>query len=172
MAPTLAKRITIFFLILAAAFGIIGSSVGLNSLVKSNISKSKLRAAVPAGMSISINTNDVLRSGIVTSAMCTMIGLISSVSLKMMVLSSWRSLGARTQRLRGWLLAFFAAWLGLNHSLFTYFFWTRQANVRLWQGDVELPQSAVEAAEKAQGSDPVYRDMYFRMSPSLPHASH
>lgn len=155
---------------LANAFGLIGGSVGLNALVKSNKQKTHLRKSVPPGTRLIINTDDVLHSGIVIAVVCASIGVITFASLGLGHLRP--SLEASTRKARGYLLGFFTLWLLPTQIAFTIFFATRRAIVRAFIGGNELPQSVVRHQEQLLGTTSVYKEIYYlRLLAILPWAA-
>ena len=68
-------------LALSCAWGIIAMSTGINALAKSNAQKRALKHDVPAAVSVRIDTDDVLDSGIVVTVVCALIALVSFLAL-------------------------------------------------------------------------------------------
>jgi len=157
----MSRALTLAALVLSSVFGIIGGSVGLNALIKSNRQKAFLKHSVHPPTKLYINTDDTLRSGIVIAVTCGLIGLISMTSLKLMLLPSFKALGDRTRKLRAYLLAFFTIWLLAALIPFTVFFATRSAIVSAYVGSQRVPQAAIEKAQKQLGATPVYKKIYF-----------
>jgi hypothetical protein len=147
---------------LTAAFGIIGGSVGLNALIKSNREKGFLKSHVPKPTILHINTDDVLFSGIVVAVVCASIGAIATASLQVMILPSWRRRWAdKTKNLRGGMMLFFTLWLLAAHIPFTLFFATRDAIVNAWIMGKPVPAAKVAEAAHHLGSTAVYKDVYY-----------
>ena len=163
MSTTLA----FIFLPLTFAFGAIGASVGLNALIKSNRQKHHLKESVPKPTQLTINTDDVLFSGIVSAVVCGMIAIIALTSLQMMLIPGWKRMGDRTRKIRAGLMAFFTVWLLATQIPFTIFFETRSAIVAAYVEGHQLSAAMVQGAEKALGATPVYNKVYFRKSSSI-----
>ena len=163
--PTMSALIYLC-LSLTSIFGTLGACFGLNALIKSNREKGYLKANAPKGVSVNINTDDVLFSGIVVAVISGAVAVVALTSLQLMVLPGWRRWADKTKKLRGGLMLFFTVWLLAAHIPFTIFFATKKAGVRAWgpaaTGAKELPHAVVVAAAKKLGSTDIYKDVHYR----------
>ena len=157
-APLRTHRLLALFM--SFAFGVIGTGVGINALVKFEDQKHALERMVPPGATISIDTNDILASGIVLTIVCGLIALSSLLFLLPMFVAS--SLAARTLRLQTAVLAFLSVWAFAVLVPFTDFFANRSAKVSASIGDIQLPPAVIEQVEAEVGSTPIYRDVHYR----------
>jgi hypothetical protein len=157
----MSAALTFISLSLTSAFGIIGGSVGLNALIKSNQEKGYLKShASPA--QLQINTNDILFSGIVVSVVCASISVIAFTSTQLMVIPGLRKLGDKTKKFRGGLMLFFTLWLLAALIPYTIFFATRDAIVKAWIMGQQLPQSVVDETAKKLGATASYKQTHYR----------
>jgi len=149
------------------AWGVIAGSVGLNALIKSNQQKSRFRKTIPPPTVITINTNDVFTSGIVLTTVCATIVVICTIYFLLLALSPTRF--TRTLRIQGGILAFFATWLFATLVPFTLFVARRSAKITARIGNIQLPDSVIQGAEKEFGTTSVYRQIgYLRLVAILP----
>ncbi|KAF8066554.1 hypothetical protein FPV67DRAFT_1416901 [Lyophyllum atratum] len=154
-------------LAMAWAWGVIAGSVGLNALIKSNQEKSRLRKGVPPPTVVTINTNDVFKSGVILTVVAALIAVLCSIFILMAVFT--RGLAARSLRIQAAILAFCAVWLFATLVPFTVFFANRSAQVSARVGNIELPPQIIKQAEQAMGSTSVYRQIgYLRLVAILP----
>jgi len=161
------KTAVLSSLAMAWAWGVIAGSVGLNALIKSNQEKTRLRKSVPAPAEVTINTNDVLRTGIVLTVAGAVIAVVCSFFILILFIA--RRTAVRTFVAQSFILAFCATWLLATLIPFTYYFATRSAKVTASIGGIPLPDSIVKGAEEALGSTSVYRKIpYLRLVAILP----
>ncbi|GBE84228.1 predicted protein [Sparassis crispa] len=153
-------------LALATAFGIIGMSVGISAVVKSNRQKTKVRHSVPAGTSVSIDTNDVLHSGIVNTVVC---GLLAVVSFSALITTLVSASGRRASLIFAHVLLFLSIWLFATLVPFTDFVANRQAKVSATLDGISLPQSVIQAVQAQIGVTGIYHKLlYLRIASALP----
>jgi hypothetical protein len=157
-------------LALAVVFGIVAMSVGINALAKSNDQKDALRnATARLGVTLFINTDDVLKSGIVLTVGSGLLALVSFLSLVAILLSLPFAKRAGSLNIQTALLGFLTVWIFASQVPFTYFFANREAKVTAFAGKFQLPDSAVQATEKQLGATRIYKDIdYLRLSAILP----
>jgi len=161
----MSKALQLITLFLSFAFAVIGGSVGLNALIKSNQEKSHLRASVPQGTRLIIDTSDIFNSGVVVTVVCALMAIVSLLGLGLALIS--KGLGAK--KVLGGLLAFLAVWLLATQIAFTVFFATGSAGVRAFVGIVELPQSIIQQVEQSLGTTSVYKHIgYLRLVAIIP----
>ncbi|KAG6864067.1 hypothetical protein C0991_000419 [Blastosporella zonata] len=154
-------------LFMAWAWGVISGSVGLNALIKSNQEKSRFKKLVPPPTKITINTNDVFKSGVVLTTVGALIAVLCSIFLLVLFVSP--RLSVRSLRIQSLILAFCATWLFATQVPFTDFFANRSAQVSATIGGVKLPDSIVQTTAQALGSTSVYNEIgYLRLVAILP----
>ncbi|KAL6302964.1 hypothetical protein BKA93DRAFT_735919 [Sparassis latifolia] len=147
-------------LCLANAFGIIGMSLGIDALVKSNRQKTKVRHSVPAGTSVSLNTNDVLHSGIVDTVVCGLIAGVSFIALVTTLVSASPH-RALLRRVSSAILLFLSTWLFATLIPFTDFVANRQAKVKATLDGISVPQSVIQATQAKIGVTGIYHKLLY-----------
>ncbi|KAG7095269.1 hypothetical protein E1B28_006042 [Marasmius oreades] len=164
-------------LFLALSWGIIAGSVGLNALIKSNQSKSKLRRLLPANTRLDVDTDDAFQSGVVITTVSALIVVLCTIYI--VLLGSSFSKNPRLARVSKasdsilfiqWVtLAFCAAWLFATQIPFTVFFANNSAKVRASIGSFTFSQDEITVFERLLGVSPVYRNIdYLRLLAILP----
>ncbi|KAF9233777.1 hypothetical protein BU15DRAFT_53449 [Melanogaster broomeanus] len=168
--PLRATRLgTLFF---CFAFSVIGGSVGLNALIKSNQERSLARNSLAAlggttDATINIDINDVFSSGAVITAVCALLALLSGVFFAF----TWCPVKDKRFwfRLQSCALFFCAIWLFATLIPFDYFFANREAQVSASVNGVPMTADLIQAFEQLLGITPVYRDIsYLRLLAVLP----
>lgn len=161
-APLRTTRLASLFL--AFAFGVIGTGVGINALVKFENQKHALQRMVPAGASVTIDTNDILSSGIVLTIVCGLTALASLLFFLPLFSPSkaGRFLGVQTA-----IFGFLSVWLFAVLVPFTDFFANRSAKVFGTIGGFPLPAAAIQQVEQEVGSTPVYRKVHYLLLPAV-----
>jgi len=153
---------------MAWAWGVIAGSVGLNALIKSNQEQSRFKKLVPAPTVLTINVNDVFRSGVVLTTVSALIALLSFLMILHILFSSATN-HAKALRIQAAILTFCAVWLFATIIPFTFFFATRSAKVTASLNGLQLPSTLVNQAEKSLGSTSVYKKIgYLRLVAILP----
>jgi len=155
--PLRAARLGALFL--SFAFCVIGLSVGLNALVKSNQDRSTIRKAVAAtpGASVNIDINDVFSSGAVITAVCALLALLSTVFFAF----TWCPVRNKRFwfRLQSCSLLFCSIWLFATLIPFDYFVANRQVQVSASLNGVSVPANVIQTVEAGLGFTPVYKDI-------------
>ena len=164
-------------LALSCAWGIISLSTGINALAKSDSQKRALKHAVPAVVSVRIDTDDVLDSGIVVTVVCGLIALVSFLSLLHALFFRFRiakrgdaSRPLHTRhapRAGALLLAFLSVWLFATLVPFTDFVANRSAKVTATLGGTALSPQEIQAYQDALGLTSVYHKLGYRAYPRL-----
>lgn len=168
----MSRPVRLVALFLCWAFGVIGGSVGLNALIKSNQEKSHLKNSAPPPTKVYIDTNDIFQVGVVVTVVCTLISIVSFNALLWELLPKFRGFAGRTRRIVGFVLAFLSVWLLASLIPFTLFFATGEAKVTAFIGPLELPQSAIQQVEKALGATRAYKDKSYGDHLSYPTNAH
>ncbi|KAF8154420.1 hypothetical protein B0H34DRAFT_716409 [Crassisporium funariophilum] len=154
---------------LAWCFAVVASSVGLNALIKSNQSKSKLKKLAPPPTVVVINTDDIFNVGVVATTASLLISILIFNFIAMMFLPLTRALSVRTLRLQSASLFFVCLLLFASMIPYMVFFVNRHADVRAFVGGVQLPAAIVAAVEKTSGSTSVYKKIdYLKLVAILP----
>lgn len=148
-------------LALSFAFGVIGGGVGINALVKFEDEKKSLQKIVPAGATLTIDTDDVLASGIVLTIGC---GLVALASAAFFVSALSAHLARRFLRLQAAVLAFLSVWTFAVLVPFTDFFANHQAKISAMLGTIPIPESIIQSIQDEVGATPIYRDVPYRES--------
>lgn len=140
-------------LFMSFAFGVIGMSVGINALVKSNNLKAFVRAAAPPGVSVDINTHDIISSGAVLTVGC---GLLALTSLLTFLLTFLRPRARKTHRFSGFLHFFWVVWILATVIAYDVIARNREAKVTAFLAGGQLPDSFVQQQEQLLGVTPKY----------------
>ncbi|CAE6422201.1 unnamed protein product [Rhizoctonia solani] len=157
----------LFLLGLTWALGVIGAAAGLNAIVKRNDQVSSIKQAVAAlRINVFVNTNDILRSGIVVAVGCLLLALVTSVFIGLLVLdslkpSSANPISTRTLGVQTGLLAFLTVWIFASLVAVTKFAATGSAAVSAYTGGVRVPDALVHATESRLGFSRVYWDQLY-----------
>lgn len=151
-------------LALSCAWGIIAMSTGINALAKSNDQKRTLKHDVPAAVSVRIDTDDVIRSGIVLTVVCGLIALVSFLALLHALISHPKHdrRAVHPPRAGAFALAFLSVWLFATLVPFTDFVATRAAKVTASLGDTPLSPAEIQAYQNALGLTSVYHKLSYR----------
>ncbi|KIK94327.1 hypothetical protein PAXRUDRAFT_457573 [Paxillus rubicundulus Ve08.2h10] len=164
--PLTAARLGALFF--SFTFSVIGGSVGLNALVKSNQERSYIRnAAASMGASVSIDVSDVFSTGAVITTVCALLSLISAASFAF----TWcpirdKRFGYRSQSCA---LFFCSIWLFVTLIPFDYFFTNREAQVSATLDGFSVSDNIMQSIEQVLGVTPVYKDIdYLRLVAVLP----
>lgn len=153
-------------------WGIIGGSVGLNSVIKRNQLVARIKATL-AGISssarVNINTHDLEDSGIVLAVGCTVLAVITSLWLGLLLLDLAKKnsnntkapISTRTLPLQWMSLGFMSVWLLACLIPVTYYAAQGGAKTTAFVGDMQLPESFVQLASNSLGVKPDYWSMNF-----------
>ena len=158
-APLRLTRLAALFM--SFAFGVIGLGVGINALVKFEDEKHSLEKMVPAGGSITIDTSDILSSGIVLTIVC---GLVAVASLLFAFCALSPRLGHRFLLLQTAVFGFLTVWAFAVLVPFTDFFANRQAKISAFIGTIPIPESIIQSIQDQVGATPIYHDVEYRES--------
>lgn len=158
------KRTRLASLAMSFAFGIIGMGVGINALVKFENEKHTLKKMAPSAATVTIDTTDILASGIVLTIVCGLVALASLLFLLPALLAS--ASAHRWLKLQTAVFGFLSVWAFAVLVPFTDFFANRQAKVSASIGNIQLPASIIQQLQNQIGATPVYRHVRYRMSSS------
>jgi len=157
-------------------WGIVGGSVGLNSVIKRNQLVARIKNTVSSVLStikINIDTHDLEDSGIMLAIGCTLLAVIASLWLGLLLLDILKSrrnsnssntkvpLSTRTLPLQWMSLAFMSVWLIACLIPVTYYAAHSGAKTTAFNGDQPLPDSFVQTASASLGVKPDYWSMNF-----------
>ncbi|KAG9121283.1 hypothetical protein FRC07_002811 [Ceratobasidium sp. 392] len=150
---------------------VVGSAAGLNAIIKRNAQVAAIKKAVaPLRISVNVNTNDLLRSGIVLSVGCLLLSIFTSIFIGLILLDSRKSsastsaISTRTLPIQTGVLAFLSVWIFVTLVAVTKFAAHGSALVHAYSGGKELPDSLVRATEKTLGFSRVYwAQLYVRI---------
>jgi len=161
------KLLLFVSLFLTFAFSVIGWSVVINALVKSNHESSYVKSAVPGGTVVDINYHDIYSVCAVIAAACALLTALSLVS----IFSQIFSIGLKRPflRLQTFLMLFGALWLLATVIACDVLFATRSTKITATLNGVTVPQSVVQQIEQEIGVSPVYKNKwYLRLCAILP----
>ncbi|CAE7208315.1 unnamed protein product [Rhizoctonia solani] len=157
----------LFLLGLTWALSVIGAAAGLNAIVKRNDQVASIKQAVAAlRITVFVDTNDLLRSGIVLAVGCLLLAIVTSIFIGLLVLDSLKPPGTnpistRTLSVQTGLLAFLTVWIFACLVAVTKFAATGGAAVAAYTGGVRVPDSLVHATETRLGFSRVYWDQLY-----------
>ncbi|CAE6536807.1 unnamed protein product [Rhizoctonia solani] len=157
----------LFLLGLTWALGVIGAAAGLNAIVKRNDQVATIKQAVAAlRITVFVDTNDLLRSGIVLAVGCLLLAIVTSIFIGLLVLDSLKPpsaspISTRTLGFQTGLLAFLTVWIFACIVAVTKFAATGSAAVTAYTGGVRVPDSLVHATEARLGFSRVYWDQLY-----------
>ncbi|KAG9091051.1 hypothetical protein FS749_000114 [Ceratobasidium sp. UAMH 11750] len=149
-------------LALTWALGVVGAAAGLNAIVKRNQQVAAIRKAVsPLHITVDVDTNNILRSGIVLSVGCLLLSIATSIFIGLIILDSRKSsstspLSTRTLPVQTGVLAFLSVWILATVVAVTKFAAHGSAGVLAYSGGRQLPDTLVVATEKRLGFSRVY----------------
>ncbi|KAJ7722873.1 hypothetical protein DFH07DRAFT_897770 [Mycena maculata] len=151
------RLVTLF---LAWAWAWIALGVGINAFVKSNKDKSAIKNQVPPPTTVSINTNDVFRAGVVVTTVSALIAVISTIYIGLLLFDSGRRSGisTRTLTVQYATLGFLAVWLFATQIPVTVFVATHSVQVSASIDGLTLGNGIVKTIEKALGAKTAYKD--------------
>ncbi|KAJ7040941.1 hypothetical protein C8F04DRAFT_1081077 [Mycena alexandri] len=158
-------------LLLAWAWSLISLAVGINAFVKSNRDKSRIISEVPPPTTISLNTNDVFRAGVVVTVISAIIMVLCTIYIGLLVVdaNARSGISTRTLPLQYLSLGFFAIWLFATEIPVSLFVSTRSVKVSAAIGGLELPNSVIQTIERALGTKIAYKDFsYLKLIAILP----
>ncbi|EGN94480.1 hypothetical protein SERLA73DRAFT_188405 [Serpula lacrymans var. lacrymans S7.3] len=163
--PAALRTARLASLFVAFAFGVIGGSVGLNALIKSNQENSYIQKTISTlraqlgDVNVYLNTNDVFHTGVVITTVCALIAVLTFVYLLFTFCSiTNRPLGLRLQAFS---LIFCAVWLFATLIPFDVYFANHSAQVTATLGGTQVPQSLIQLLENELGVSAVYKHIYY-----------
>ncbi|KAH7912919.1 hypothetical protein BJ138DRAFT_1147266 [Hygrophoropsis aurantiaca] len=168
--PSLTRLISLF---LAFAFSVVGLSVGLNALIKSNQEKNNILKLVqnflPPGSSVTIDVNDhdIFSVGGVITAVCAVLAVLALVYLVFALLPAGQK--SKTLCLQSATLAFGSVWLFAALVPFDIFYATRSAAISATLDGVAVPEALIQQLEGLTGVSPEYKNInYLKLVAILP----
>ncbi|TDL16087.1 hypothetical protein BD410DRAFT_649820 [Rickenella mellea] len=175
LPPYRNARVTL--LALTWALGVIGGAFGLNALIQGNRSKSEVKKSVQAGITLTIDSNDIDTAGIFLAVFCTLLSVISSLFLPSHLPSSFplsfplpsilSITGPRssnpTRAIRVQAFTLLALSLLILSALVPYdlFAIERSAKISAMIGKLSVPDSELQEQEKGLGISAKYWDSNF-----------
>jgi len=155
-------------LFLTFAFSVIGWSVVINALVKSNDESSYIKSVfAPDGAVVDIDYHDIYSVCAVIAAASALLTALSLASTASQIFS----IGTKRPhlRLQACLMLFGALWLLATVIACDVFFATRSTKVTATVGEFAIAQSSIQEIEAAIGVSPEYKDKwYLRLCAILP----
>jgi hypothetical protein len=152
-------------LTLTWALAILGGCVGLNSIIKRNQQVARIKHTVePSHITLTVDTWDLLRSGVVLSVGCTVLSVVANIWQLLLLRdmrrknqpSSRQPISTRTLPYQWMSLAFLSIWILACEIPVTIFAATRSAKTTAFLGGQQLPASIVAATQAQLGEDPHY----------------
>ncbi|KAG2117035.1 uncharacterized protein F5147DRAFT_768424 [Suillus discolor] len=163
----MAKILLLVSLFLTFAFSVVGFSVVINALVKSDQESSYIRSVAPDGAIVDINYHDIYSVCAVMAAVCALLTILSLVSTFSQISSIGRK--QRLLRLQAFLILFGALWLLATVIACDVLFATGSTKITATVGGVALPQSDIQQFEQSIGVSPEYsKQSYLRLCAILP----
>ncbi|KAL5532362.1 hypothetical protein ACEPAF_5932 [Sanghuangporus sanghuang] len=159
---------TLGLLFLSFAFGIIGMSVGINALEKSNDLKDVVRENATPGVTVDIDTSEAFDSAVVLAVGCGLLALTSLLTFLAYV-SIFKPVSRRPVLFASLVHWFLAVWIFASLVAFDVIAVNRSAKVAAFLGETQLPDSVVQQQEQALGVSPTYWDHdYIKLLAILP----
>ncbi|KAJ7267185.1 hypothetical protein C8J57DRAFT_1326933 [Mycena rebaudengoi] len=159
------------FLFLAFAWALVSFAVGINAFIKSNAQQDRIKSQVPRPTSVSIDINNVLQSGGVSTGISAVIAALCFVYMVLLFLDNSRPSGISTHTLRLQYISLAVLAIGLLavQIPLTVFTATRSAQVAAFIDGIKLPNTVVKVVEKAIGVKTAYKDFdYLTLLAILP----
>ncbi|KAG1855172.1 hypothetical protein DFJ58DRAFT_786519 [Suillus subalutaceus] len=161
------KVLLLVSLFLTFAFSVVGWSVVINALVKSNQESSYVKSAAPGGTIVDLNYHDVYSVCSVIAAACALLTAVSLVSAFSIISSIGRK--QRLLHLQAFLMLFGALWLLATVIACDVIFATRSTKITATFDGVAVSQSVIQQMEQTIGVSPEYRKQwYLRLCAILP----
>ncbi|KAJ6601926.1 hypothetical protein DFH09DRAFT_501049 [Mycena vulgaris] len=162
------RLIALFF---AWEWAVVALSIVINSFVKARQDKDNILDALPASITVSINTNDVFQARIMVTIVSALLFVSCTIFIVFLIIDSSLRSGISIRALT-WeysTLAFFAVWLFAVQVAVTAFVASRSTQVTAFIDGIEVPDRLLKEAERAAGVVTAYRDIdYFRLVAILP----
>ncbi|KAG2136969.1 uncharacterized protein EDB93DRAFT_1091442 [Suillus bovinus] len=161
------KILLLVSLFLTFAFSVVGWSVVINALVKSNQESSYVKSEAPVGTIVDINYHDIYSVCSVIAAACALLTALSLISAFSQISSIGRQ--QRLLRLQAFLMLFGALWLLATVIACDVLFATRSTKITATFDGVALSQSVIQQFEQNIGVSPEYsQKWYLRLCAILP----
>ncbi|KAG1780034.1 hypothetical protein EV702DRAFT_56467 [Suillus placidus] len=162
-----AKILLLVSLFLTFAFSVVGWSVVINALVKSNQESSYVKNVAPGGTIVDLNYHNIYSACSVIAAACALLTTLSLVS----AFSQFSSIGRKQRllRLQAFLMLFGALWLLATVIACDVLFATRSTKITATFDGVPVSQSVIQQMEQNIGVSPEYsKKWYLRLCAILP----
>ncbi|KAJ7621407.1 hypothetical protein FB45DRAFT_140732 [Roridomyces roridus] len=169
MAVTPSKTIRLIALFLAWAWAVVSLGIEINAFVKSHKDKRDIEDLVPSPTTVSINTNDVFRSGAVVTAGCATVIALCTLFIILLIFDRPSSLSAsgrpsmatRTLPLQYLSLGFFSLWIFSAQVPVTVFVAQRSPKIVASLAGITIPASVVKTIESSLGVRTRYKDYHY-----------
>jgi len=148
-------------LALAAAWSIIGGSIGLNALIKSNQTQTRFRKEAPPGVTLKFHINDTYQPGIIITTICASLAILTVIFL--VVTLVWPKRATGSLKIQGYIFTFFSLWLLATEIPYTVAVASHRAKIDAFLGGVQLPAQTVQGAIAAAGES----DKYSKLHPAV-----
>ncbi|KAH9963696.1 hypothetical protein BGW80DRAFT_1448133 [Lactifluus volemus] len=152
-APPLKKQ-RLIALAVSLVSCIIGGSIGLNALIKSNQAQIDIQAKVPSGVTVHLKNTDIYVAGIIVSAVCATIALLAVISILVTVVRP--GFATRFLKTQGIIFNTFNMTLLSNHIVYTINVANNGAKITAFRDGVKLPQETAQAIVTATGQSTKY----------------
>ncbi|TFK98070.1 hypothetical protein BDV98DRAFT_534496 [Pterulicium gracile] len=160
----------LLLLVPTIGLGVTGLAFGITALHNLREDEKKINSLVPEAVNVTIDANDVLKSGISVAVACGIAALTALIALIYSFIRGRRSSQAvvdekghgrksKAGRLFGLFLLFIAVWLFASLVPLTLFVATRKADVIAMLGETRLPDSLVHGAQSSYGLTPIYKEL-------------
>jgi hypothetical protein len=101
---------------------------------------------------------DAYQSGVVVTAVCATLAVLSAIYLLITIVWPNRALGSL--KIQAGMFAFFSAWILATQIPYTVFIATRRAKIDAFLDGVQLPPQTVQAALAAAGASDKYNSQH------------
>ncbi|KAH9963694.1 hypothetical protein BGW80DRAFT_822084 [Lactifluus volemus] len=152
-APPLKKQ-RLIALAVSLVSCIIGGSIGLNALIKSNQAQIDIQAKVPSGVTVHLDNGDIYTTGIIVSAACAIIALLAAISILVTVV--WPESATRFLKTQWIIINSFNMTLLTNQIIYTVYFANNRAKITAFRDGVKLPPETAQAIVTATGQSTKY----------------
>jgi len=155
-APLKEQRLVAFALCLAWA--IIGGSIGLNALIKSNQTQTRFRKEAPPGVILHFDINEVYQPGVIITSICTTLALLAAIFI--LVTLVWPKRATGSLKIQAGIFTFFSVWLFATQIPYTVFVAKHRAKITAFLNGLQLPAPAVQAALSEAGESDKYSKLH------------
>ncbi|KAJ2916161.1 hypothetical protein MD484_g4234, partial [Candolleomyces efflorescens] len=155
------KNARLAVLLAASVFACVAACIGLNALIRSNQSQTRLKKLAPAPTVLEIDVSAITNVGIVGTVGNILLSGTAFLALSATILPVTQGLANKTLRPTAAILAFTSLWVLVCMIPYIVFFARDSAGLRAFIGSTELPQSVVQQTAARSGHSTRYRTMWY-----------